>query len=142
MKKIITIIFASVFMYGCMPAEQHRKAVQDNSADRVTVGKVQREIKKGMSGAKVVEVLGSPNIVSTDKNNNEVWIYDKISTNVARSGSGGGLFLGGLGTDVLGGLGLSANASAASSSQKTLTIIIKFDKNNKVKDFSYRTSSF
>jgi outer membrane protein assembly factor BamE (lipoprotein component of BamABCDE complex) len=98
------------------------------------VGTVQREIKKGMSSAKVVEILGSPNIVSTDKDNNEVWIYDKASSNLVSSNS-----LGGVNILLLFG---GNSAGAISSSQRTLTIIIKFNKNNKVKDFSYRTSSF
>ena len=134
MKKIITIILVGIFMQGCVPAEEHRKAVQDNSKNRITVGTVQREIKKGMSSAKVVEVLGSPNIVSTDKDSNEVWIYDKVSSNSVSSSSSGGV-------NILLLFGKDS-ASASSSSQKTLTIIIKFDNNNKVKDFSYRTSSF
>lgn len=134
MKKIIMIILAGVFIQGCIPAQEHRTAVQDNSSDRITVGKVQREIKKGMSSAKVVEVLGSPNIVSTDKDSNEVWIYDKVSSDSVGSSS-----LGGVNILLLFG---QDSASASSSSQKTLTIIIKFNKNDKVKDFSYRTSSF
>jgi outer membrane protein assembly factor BamE (lipoprotein component of BamABCDE complex) len=142
MKKIIINTLASVFIQGCIPAQEHRAAVQDNSSDRITVGKVQREIKKGMSSAKVVEVLGSPNIVSTDKDSNEVWIYDKVSTNIAKSESSGSLLLGGWGSATTGGFGISGNSGATSSSQKTLTIIIKFDNNDKVKDFSYRTSSF
>ncbi len=134
MKKIILIMLASIFIQGCMTVGEHRNAVQDNSLDKITVGKVQREISVGMSGAQVAQVLGSPNIVSTDKDNNEVWIYDKVSTNSASSSSKGGaniliLFSG-------------SNSAASSSSQKTLTIIIKFDKDKKVRDFSYRTSSF
>jgi outer membrane protein assembly factor BamE (lipoprotein component of BamABCDE complex) len=134
MKKIIMIILAGVFIQGCITAGEHRKAVQDDSSDRITVGKVKRAISIGMSGAKVAQVLGSPNIVSTDKDNNEVWIYDKVSSSsVSSSSKGGANILILLGSD---------SSSASSSSQKTLTIIIKFNKNDKVKDFSYRTSSF
>jgi outer membrane protein assembly factor BamE (lipoprotein component of BamABCDE complex) len=48
--------------------------------DRLTVGRVQGEIKVGMSAAQVAELLGSPNIVTTDEKRREVWIYDKVST--------------------------------------------------------------
>ena len=48
--------------------------------DRLTVGKVQGEVKVGMSAAQVAELLGSPNIVTTDDKRREVWIYDKVST--------------------------------------------------------------
>lgn len=134
MKIIIVTILVSVFMQGCVPVKEHRVAVQDDSSDRITVGKVQREIKKGMSSAKVVEVLGSPNIVSTDKDSNEVWIYDKVSSNSVGSSSSGGV-------NILLLFGQDS-ASASSSSQKTLTIIIKFDAHKKVSSFKYHTSRF
>ena len=59
---------------GCSTASSHLKSVQSDKGDRVTVGKVQREIRIGMSSAQVIEVLGSPNIVSTDENRLEVWV--------------------------------------------------------------------
>ena len=135
---------------GCMSASQHRSAVQDNSADRLTVGTVQREIRVGMSGADVAAVLGSPNIVSSDEERREVWIYDKIATDTIYSSSSGGintLILGGgiLGTVPIGGgvgAGGSRSAGASSTSQRTLTIIIKFDNDKKVRDFAYHTSRF
>ena len=135
---------------GCMSASQHRSAVQDNSTDRLTVGTVQREIRIGMSGADVAAVLGSPNIVSSDEKRREIWIYDKIATDRAYSSSSGGvntLFLGGgiIGTVPVGGAvgaGASGSAGASSTSQRTLTVIIKFDNNNKVRDFAYHTSRF
>jgi len=46
----------------------------------LTVGKVQGEIKVGMDAASVAQILGSPNIVSTDEQRREVWIYDEVST--------------------------------------------------------------
>lgn len=131
---------------GCMTAAQHRADVEDPSGSQLTVGAVQKEIRVGMSGAEVAAVLGSPNIVSTDEERREVWIYDKISTNVAYSRSSGGLsalILGG-GSDVGGGVGGSGSrsAGASSTSQKTLTVIIKFDHDKKVRDFAYHTSRF
>jgi outer membrane protein assembly factor BamE (lipoprotein component of BamABCDE complex) len=103
-----------------------------------------------MSGAQVAQVLGSPNIVSTDEQSREVWIYDKIATDRAYSQSSGGvsaLILGGmiLGPGLAGGAGgtgYSAGAGASSTSQRTLTVIIKFDNDKKVRDFAYHTSRF
>lgn len=146
MKKLLISAIAVVFLSGCMMTPQHRRAVRDDSGDRMTVGKVQKEIKVGMSGAEVAQVLGSPNIVSTDEERREVWIYDKISTETAYSTSKGGvasLILVGL-TDVFlgGGGGLSGTSGASSTSQRTLTVIIKFDENKQVRDFAYHTSRF
>jgi hypothetical protein len=99
-----------------------------------------------MSGAEVIEVLGSPNIVSTDEKGREVWVYDKISTDQVYSTSSGGigmLILGG-GSSVGGGggVGVSGKSGAQSTSQRTLTIIIKFNDQKKVRDFAYHSSSF
>ena len=99
-----------------------------------------------MSGAEVAEVLGSPNIVSTDEERREVWIYDKVATDYVQSSSSGGVsaLILGIGSAVggLGGGNYSSSAGASSRSQRTLTIIIKYDKEGKVRDFAYHTSKF
>lgn len=139
---VVVLLLAS----GCQSVASHRAAVQDGSVDRLTVGTVQREIRVGMSGAEVAQVLGSPNIVSTDEQRREVWMYDKIATDTAYSTSSGGInaLILGFGGAAAGGIGGGASASsgAASTSQRTLTVIIKFDHEGKVRDFAYHTSRF
>lgn len=106
----------------------------DAPEDRVTVGKVQSEIKVGQSGADVVSILGSPNIVTTDDKRREVWVYDKISTEhreASRSSYGTLILFGG-----------SADDSKSSTRQRTLTIIIKFDEQKLVRDFDYHYTQF
>ena len=98
--------------------------------EQMTVAKAQREIKIGMTSADVVEVLGSPNMVTTDDKRRETWVYDRVSSSVSKSSAGVWLLFAG------------ANSAKASSSQRTLTIIVKFDENNRVRDFAYRTSAF
>lgn len=144
--RIVFALLTTFLLIGCQTAAQHRADVEDNSTDRVTVGKVQKEIRVGMSGADVALALGSPNIVTTDEEHREVWIYDKMATENVYSSSSGGistLFLG-FGPGVAGGLGGGSNSStgAASTTQRTLTIVIKFDKDGKVRDFAYHSSSF
>jgi len=134
MYKLFSIVLCVMFLAGCSTADSHLRSVKSDSADKVTVGKVQREISIGMPSSKVIEALGSPNIVTTDENRQEVWVYDKIATDVAYSNSGGGVWL------LIGEVG--GSSGAASTSQRTLTIVIKFDKENKVRDFSYHSSSF
>lgn len=141
---ILTISLGS--LSGCMSASQHRDEVRNDSTDKLTVGIVQKEVKVGMSGADIVGILGSPNIVSTDTQRREVWVYDKIATEYVYSTSGGGVssFILGFGSDVLlgGGGGYNKNAGAASRSQRTLTIIIKYDETSLVRDFAYHSSTF
>lgn len=138
----VSLMASAAILLSACSATQHRAEVQDDSIDRVTVGTVQREIVVGMPSSEVAAILGAPNIVSTDAERREVWIYDKISTDVSYSRSSGvvaGLLVGSDGGGAVAG---SKNAGAASSSQRTLTIIIKYDDASFVRDFSYRTSSF
>jgi len=122
------------FLLGCSSASSHLRSTQSDAADRVTVGKVQKEIRIGMPSSQVIEALGAPNIVTTDENRLEVWVYDKIATDISYSNSGGGVWL------ILGSVG--GNSGATSTSQRTLTIVIKFDADKKVRDFAYHSSSF
>jgi outer membrane protein assembly factor BamE (lipoprotein component of BamABCDE complex) len=126
---------------GCT-ANQHRSEVSDDSTGRLTVGIVQKEIRLGMAAAQVAEVLGSPNIVTSDEARRETWVYDKISTEVVYSRSSGaivGLLFSGSG----GGLGAGRRSSGASStSQRTLTVVIRYDEQLRVRDFSYHASRF
>ena len=144
---ILAASFFALSLTGCMTASQHAADVKKGTDDdKLTVGTVQREIHQGMSGAEVAQVLGSPNIVSTDEKRREVWVYDKVATDTVYSTSQGGvaaLILGGTGG--IGGLGAGGtgyDAGAKSTSQRTLTIIIKFDEERKVRDFSYHSSRF
>lgn len=147
MLKVKTIVFIVIAgLTGCATVGEHRARVQDDSGDRITVGKVQREIRVGMSSAEVIQVLGSPNIVSTDEQRRENWVYDKIATDTAHSSSEGGvnsLVLGLAGSAVGGvGGGFSSSSGARSTSQRTLTIVVKFDSSSRVRDFAYHTSRF
>ena len=152
LKRISICLALLTMVAGCQSASEHAREVKAgrDAGDRVTVGKVQREIRVGMTNAQVVEVLGSPNMVTTDEKRRENWVYDKISTETVYSVSSGGvstLILGGFlaGDAALGGLGgagYRSSAGARSTSQRTLTIIIKFNKQSRVRDFAYRSSSF
>ena len=120
---------------GCMSAAQHQKSVGSTKAtDNLTAGKVQREIRIGMTSSDVAEVLGSPNLVTTDERRREVWVYDKIATEQAysTSGIGGALIL----------IGGAAHTGASSTSQRTLTVIVKYNKAGRVRDYAYRQSAF
>jgi outer membrane protein assembly factor BamE (lipoprotein component of BamABCDE complex) len=148
----VMCVVASASLAACQSAQRHAQDVEAANADanRLTVGTVQREIRVGMSGADVASVLGSPNIVTTDEQRREVWIYDRIATTRAYSTSSGGvsaLVLGGViggsaGAGGLGGAGYNSGAGASATTQKTLTVVIKYDGQGLVRDFAYHTSTF
>ena len=119
----------SVIAAGCSSEKAEIKE------DRLTVGKVQGEIKVGMPASQVAELLGSPNIVTTDDKRREVWIYDKVSTDrvdVANSSFAGIILI----------MGTKSSEKSSSTRQRTLTIIIKYDEEKKVRDFAYNSTQF
>ena len=147
---IIFSLLACVLMSGCMTAAEHQQSLSSAKEREMTVGVVQKEIRVGMSQADVATALGSPNIVTRDSEGKETWIYDKIATEASYSSDSGGA--GGLGG--AGGIAGSAlilgifhgnysrDAGASSTTQRTLTVIIKFNKETKVETFSYHASKF
>lgn len=136
-RRFLVVAATLLFLAGCQSASEHAADVEaaNPSGSKLTVGAVQREIREGMSGAEVAAALGSPNIVTTDERRREVWIYDKVSSTKVYSQDSGGV-------GILFITGYSARAGASSSTQKTLTIIIKFDENKRVRDFAYHSSTF
>ena len=140
MKKILLLTLsttlASIALSGCYPTSLMDQQKDMNAAkgegDNLSIGKVQKEIKVGMSSSDVVTVLGSPNMVTTDDKRRESWVYDKVSTEGMASTSAGRGFL-----------WFPADRNATvSRTQKTLTIVIKFDEKGMVRDFAYNTSKF
>ena len=147
---IVPVLISSFILSGCMTAQQHYEQTHGAQEKNMTVGLVQKEIKKGMPASDVALALGSPNIVTTDELGREVWVYDKISTDVSYSASSGGgglsLLIGGItGTTLVGGSAggnYQKGAGAQSKTQRTLTVIIKYDENKMVRDFAYHSSRF
>ncbi|NCF17101.1 MAG: hypothetical protein GWP63_02600 [Haliea sp.] len=139
-------LVTGVVLIGCMSAAQHQQDISSAEEQRLTLAAVQRNVRVGMSGAEVLSSLGSPNIISTDEQRHEVWVYDRIATEYVHSESGVGLIslVGGASGSVAGGALPSANQKSGASrrSQRTLTIIVRFDGDHRVSDFSYHASRF
>lgn len=145
MKALYLLPMILALLVGCVSVADHRKALDDSSEQKLTLGVAQKEIKPGMSQADVAKALGSPNMVTKDRDGVETWIYDKVSTDYAYSSSAGGIssLILGFGGNVAGGVGASTSRSSGASSrtQRTLTIIIKFT-DSVVKEFTYNATSF
>jgi outer membrane protein assembly factor BamE (lipoprotein component of BamABCDE complex) len=148
MKKI-TLFLLLMFVVGCMTSSE-QEAMRASKEREMTLGLAQKEIRVGMSQADVAAALGSPNIVSKDSEGNESWIYDKIATDVYTSSESGGISAGGGSGTLMGSwlLALSGQAQYSKSAgrvtqtQRTLTVVIKFDENGLVKTLSYHSSKF
>lgn len=120
-------------------------AATAQQTSNLTYGLVQQVVVKGASKEKVVEALGSPNMITSTSDKTETWIYDKISTTVeaqqnSNSASVGGGVVGGA-AGLFGGLSKGESTNKATTSQKTMTVVIKF-KGEFVETFSARVTSF
>jgi len=126
-----SMLFSAVAVSACY---KHPTDAGQGAATNLTVGTVQGSIKVGMPASDVAAILGSPNIVTTDEKRREVWIYDKISSNRVDTANSA------FGTLII--LGASTSQEQSTTTQKTLTIIIKYDEEKKVRDFAYNFTQF
>ena len=135
---------------GCVNAASNTAELHSTHEREMTVGIVQREIRRGMSQGDVATSLGSPNIVSNDSEGRQTWIYDKVATEASYSrsnaGVGGLAGIGGVPGAVLllglGGGSYDKSAGASATTQKTLTVVIKFDRAERVETATYHSSRF
>ena len=141
MFKIFIPILLLIFLSNC----GEKTVNYESEPNKLTLGKVQQTLKKGMSQGEIIEALGSPNMVTTDAEGLETWVYDKLSSEVSSSNKKKGFNLlgGGVGSKI--GIGATAGASSSNSntsrSQKTLTVVLKFVE-KKLDTYSYNASSF
>jgi outer membrane protein assembly factor BamE (lipoprotein component of BamABCDE complex) len=139
---------------GCTPSTQWQTSPtqQQSRADRdmLSYGTAS-QIKKGVTTQEeIVRNFGAPNITTNNAAGNEVWVYDRISTETQQDGwSEANRFQQFLGIPLYPGTaGMSAQQSSSkygggrSSRSSTLTVIIDFDKSKRVSDYAVRATQF
>lgn len=149
-EKNLIILMTFLITLGMSACGHTQSRNSSSPSETMTLGKFQKEIHRGMAQGDLVTQLGSPNIITSDGQGLETWVYDKIAT-IARYEDrkfGVGASVGAGGTPglslILGGLGISGSKSSgySSTSQKTLTVVVKFNKQKQVESFSYHSSQF
>ena len=139
-KKIcaLTVVFLAV---GALSADAKKLGLSakktelpSTTTSQFTLGLVQSSIQPGMSQADVVSILGSPNIATRDSEGKDAWVYDKIYTEKSSLDHGAGA------TIIVAGWG--RNSSRSVQAQKTITVVVKFDKNQLVESYTYHSSQF
>ena len=141
MFKFLTATFLLLFLSHCEKEVRH----SPDNINKLTLGKVQQTLKKGMSQGEIIVALGSPNMVTSDANGLETWVYDKLSTEVNSNSQKksfnllGGVIGSKIGVGATG--GSSLKNSNTTSSQKTLTVVLKFI-GKKLETYTYNASSF
>lgn len=117
----------------------------------LSVGTLKRSLRIGVSTQEdALRVLGSPNNMTFDSRGHEVWVYDRIHTEVDTSGYndsaginiGIGAFGSPVGAGALFGGGHSHSRSSLVSATKSLTIILEFDRKRVLRDMLAREGRY
>ena len=143
-----TVVVALVAVaVGVVPAAAGERAkAKEASSSAFTLGVVQKALRPGLSQADVAERLGAPNILTRDGEGREAWVYDKVSSEI--EASSGSVAVGGAGSGVGGtfagllGIGASKRSDKAKSSQRTLTVVVRFSAAGTVETFTWHDSRF
>jgi len=125
MKKII-LALTVFYLYSCVSYKYGANA-EPKQKSNLTFGIVKSKIQKGQTNqSEILQIFGSPNLITKNKSNNEVWNYNKMS--VQKRGGYTDFFFG-------------QRASVSNSSQ-SFDLIITFDDKDVVKDYSVISTSY
>lgn len=174
--EILLLVASIISLSGCMTSsrqyQEQLKApplpvpeVQESThADPLSYGMVTGRVKKNVTTQQdLIELFGGPSVMTTDRDDTEVWMYDRTSTVSSSSYASSSTdadhseaavmagFFGlsvPLGVGAAGGAyrGQSANvakgSNSATHSVKTITFIVKFNPDRTVKDYAVRQASY
>ena len=135
---VALIILAAFSVVGCVqssPSTNGQNAlIMNNENGDITYGMAKKHIVVGKTSQEdAIKLFGSPdNMVM--KKNKEIWIYDRFRVETSNKSSSG------YGTLIL--LGGSSSSSYSSTHTKTITVIIDFDEEGIVEDFSMRVGGY
>jgi len=111
----------------------------ESQGSNLTVGMVKTQVIKGETNqAEILEIFGAPNIITKNRDNDEVWNYNRMSFDTASS-SGGILAI--FWTGNVAGAG-SASKAASTATTKSFDLILIFDENDVVIDYSVIAASY
>ena len=124
----IICIFTLTFLVGCATFPKEEEPAQQSN---LTFGVVKSKIIKGQTTqAEILEIFGSPNITTKNRDDDEVWNYSRMSYKTAAGSDGGSvIFFGG-------------NRAMSTATTASFDLIIIFDKNDRVKDYSVISAKF
>ncbi len=131
MKPLLLIGTSTLLLVGCA-AQTQTPLLQSRQVEteKITLGAVQGQLHEGSSSAEVITALGSPNIIATNPDKTETWVYDKMFTETEISASGINLPFSG------------SVSGARAKSSRTLIVTIKFNKAKTVESIQYRQTSY
>ena len=129
MEKVMAVIVGLTLsvLIGCATFPQGDPAQSSN----LTMGMVKKEIIKGSTNqTEILQKFGSPNLVTKNRSNDEVWNYNRMSYE-SKTGADGGsiIFWGG-------------SRAMSTTTSKSFDLIITFDEKGIVKDYSVISAQY
>jgi hypothetical protein len=128
MKKIIGFmtIMLALSLGGCT-----NNTVEPKQKSNLTVGMIKSKVIKGETTQdEIMRIFGAPNMVTKNRDNDEVWSYNKMSVDAAEQKKHASLFI------------IGKSSATESKTTSSFDWIITFDKNDVVKDYSLISSSY
>jgi hypothetical protein len=122
---LVMVLLLLLFCYSCNSYKYG--ASEPSQRSNLTFGMVKSKIIKGRTSQNdILQIFGSPNLITKNKYRNEVWSYNKMS--VVSKGGNSYFFDG--------------ERASVSSSTSSFDLIITFDEDDIVVDYSVISSSY
>jgi hypothetical protein len=134
-----------------VPAPAPISSPEPAQQSALSYGMVTSQVRKGVTTQlDLVQLFGSPNISTFDSAGTESWVYERTVTQTevqsnaksAQAAANLGVFFGS--GEAGGGISgaQSSTSGTATTSLRSITVVIKFSPNKTVSDFSVRASYF
>lgn len=133
---LITLLTLVVFLMGCASFTSARfPEKQEEKNSPLSAGNVSLHLEKGITTkSEVLNAFGSPNIVTKNREADEVWNYNRMSY-IQRAGADGATFF--FWTAEWAGA-----RGVVTATTKSIDLIITFDSNDVVKNYSMIQANF
>lgn len=141
-QSVACLALGAALLAGCVIGGATFPEEQEKATSLLTAGNVTLQLKKGETTKdEVLKTFGSPNIVTKNREADEVWNYNRMNftTRVGADASTGFWDIGG---GVSGGIFGRGIRAVSTASTKSFDLMITFDENDVVKDYSIIQASF
>ncbi len=129
-KRISVIIIVSLFLVTLSCATYPRKQ-EPTQLSNLTHGMVKSKIIKGeTTQAEILKLFGSPNIITKNRDNDEVWNYNRMSYKTTSGADGVSVIF------------FSGSRAMTTATTQSFDLILIFDENDVVIDYSVISAKF
>lgn len=135
--------FCRLFLFLIILSVASCASNKTKSDSNLTKTKVEERLVKGRTTkASVVELLGSPEMINSDSEGAEQWVYSKHSWNTDSNGGNVGVGMAKWFSNSMVGLDLGLNSDSTEQSSRTTTLTVYFNKKGVVQKYNFSRTKF